>query len=81
MSTFARTKDSSRTSRGVRVVPMLSKIAVAWLVLLSWGVFGLFLAGRRSLIGKPRDQPGKPLTQSPHGLPLSAGRLDAAPLS
>ena len=45
------------------------------------GVFGLFLAGRRSLIGKHHDQPGKPLTQSPHRLPLLAGRLDAAPLS
>jgi hypothetical protein len=45
------------------------------------GVFGLFLAERRSLIGKHHDQPGKPLTQSPHRLPLLAGRLDAAPLS
>ena len=45
------------------------------------GVFGLFLAGRRSLIGKHHDQPGKPLTQSPHRPPLLAGRLDAAPLS
>ena len=67
--------------RDFRYGQMLSKNAVAWLVLLSWGVFGLFLAGRRSLIGKPRDQPGKPLTQSPHGLLLLAGRLDAAPLS
>jgi hypothetical protein len=46
--------------------------------LLSGGVFGLFMTGRRSLIGKPHDQPGKPFKPSPHRPRLLAGRRDAA---
>jgi hypothetical protein len=60
--------------------PMLSKNAVAQLVLLSGGVFDVFLAGRWSLVGERRDRPGKLLTQSPDRLLLLAGRRDAAPL-
>jgi hypothetical protein len=60
---------------------MLSKNAVAWLVLLAGGVFGLFQLDIGFLIGKHHDDPGKPLTQSPHRFLLLAGRVDAAPLS
>jgi hypothetical protein len=41
---------------------MLSKNAVRSWFFYPGGGFGLFLAGRRSLIGKHHDQPGKPLT-------------------
>jgi hypothetical protein len=56
---------------------MLSKNARSVADFAVGGVFGLFPAERWSLIGKHRDRPCKPLTQSLDKLLLLAGCVSA----